>query len=162
MDFTLHEFHHNFLKTEDIKAPYIHPGRQWHPTPVLLPGKSHRRRSLVGCPLWGRTESKRLSSSSSSSSSSSPTLRSCPYYYELLKTESPSYVSSQLQGLGQETKSTALGPERQGKVCCLLAHNPTMPKRQGQGPLGGHLQGLPSVHDHHQLETVCAWSCLTL
>ena len=31
--------------------------RQWHPTPVLLPGKSHGRRSLVDCPLWGRTES---------------------------------------------------------------------------------------------------------
>ena len=30
---------------------------QWHPTPVLLPGKSHGRRSLVGCRLWGRTES---------------------------------------------------------------------------------------------------------
>ena len=25
--------------------------RQWHPTPVLLPGKSHGRRSLVGC-VW--------------------------------------------------------------------------------------------------------------
>ena len=23
--------------------------RQWHPTPVLLPGKSHAQRSLVGC-----------------------------------------------------------------------------------------------------------------
>ena len=31
--------------------------RQWHPTPVLLPGKSHGRRSLVGCSLWGRKES---------------------------------------------------------------------------------------------------------
>ena len=28
--------------------------RQWHPTPVLLPGKSHRWRSLVGCSPWGR------------------------------------------------------------------------------------------------------------
>ena len=27
--------------------------RQWHPTPVLLPGKSHGRRSLVGCNPWG-------------------------------------------------------------------------------------------------------------
>ena len=26
---------------------------QWHPTPVLLPGKSHERRSLVGCSPWG-------------------------------------------------------------------------------------------------------------
>ena len=30
---------------------------QWHPTPVLLPGKSHGRRSLVGCSPWGRKES---------------------------------------------------------------------------------------------------------
>ena len=28
--------------------------RQWHPTPVLLPGKSHGRRSLKGCSPWGR------------------------------------------------------------------------------------------------------------
>ena len=28
--------------------------RQWHPTPVLLPGKSHGRRSLVDCSPWGR------------------------------------------------------------------------------------------------------------
>ena len=31
--------------------------RQWHPTAVLLPGKSHGRRSLVGCRPWGREES---------------------------------------------------------------------------------------------------------
>ena len=31
--------------------------RQWHPTPVLLPGKSHGRRSLVDCSPWGREES---------------------------------------------------------------------------------------------------------
>ena len=31
--------------------------RQWHPTLVLLPGKSHGRRSLVGCSPWGRKES---------------------------------------------------------------------------------------------------------
>ena len=31
--------------------------RRWHPTPVLLPGKSHGRRSLVGCSPWGREES---------------------------------------------------------------------------------------------------------
>ena len=37
----------------------IHEGwrRQWHPTPVLLPGKSHGRRSLVGCSPWGHQES---------------------------------------------------------------------------------------------------------
>ena len=31
-------------------------GRQWHPTPVLLPGKSHWWRSLVGCSPWDRWE----------------------------------------------------------------------------------------------------------
>ena len=31
--------------------------RQWHPTPVLLPGKSHGQRSLVGCSPWSRQES---------------------------------------------------------------------------------------------------------
>ena len=30
--------------------------RRWHPTPVLLPGKSHGRRSLVGCSPWDREE----------------------------------------------------------------------------------------------------------
>ena len=31
--------------------------RQWHPTPVLLLGKSHGQRSLVGCSPWGRYKS---------------------------------------------------------------------------------------------------------
>ena len=31
--------------------------RQWQPTPVLLPGKSHERRSLVGCSPWSCKES---------------------------------------------------------------------------------------------------------
>ena len=31
--------------------------RQWHPTPVLLPGKSHGWRSLVGCGPRGCKES---------------------------------------------------------------------------------------------------------
>ena len=29
----------------------------WQPTPVFLPGESQGRGSLVGCRLWGRTES---------------------------------------------------------------------------------------------------------
>ena len=32
---------------------------QWHPTPVLLPGKSHGWRSLVGCSPWECEESDR-------------------------------------------------------------------------------------------------------
>ena len=36
---------------------FMHWGRQLQPTPVFLPGESQGRGSLVGCRLWGRTES---------------------------------------------------------------------------------------------------------
>ena len=36
---------------------YIYMRRQWHPTPVLLLGKSHGQRSLVGYSPWGGEES---------------------------------------------------------------------------------------------------------
>ena len=40
----------------DVPRHYL-GRRQWQPTPVLLPGKSHGRRSLVGCSPWGGEES---------------------------------------------------------------------------------------------------------
>ena len=42
-----------------FKAPiaFLAWRRQWQPTPVLLLGKSHGRRSLVGCSPWGQEES---------------------------------------------------------------------------------------------------------
>ena len=36
---------------------FMHWKRKWQPTPVLLPGESQGQRSLVGCRLWGHTES---------------------------------------------------------------------------------------------------------
>ena len=36
---------------------FLHWRRKWQPTPVLLPGESQGWGSLVGCRLWGRTES---------------------------------------------------------------------------------------------------------
>ena len=36
---------------------FMHWRRQWQPTPVFLPGESQGQGSLVGCRLWGRTES---------------------------------------------------------------------------------------------------------
>ena len=35
----------------------MHWRRKWQPTPAFLPGESQGRGSLVGCRLWGRTES---------------------------------------------------------------------------------------------------------
>ena len=49
----LTDFHlHNLLGSSWINERR----RQWHSTPVLLPGKSHGWRSLVGCNPWGRWE----------------------------------------------------------------------------------------------------------
>ena len=36
----------------------MHWRRKWQPTPAFLPGESQGRGSLVGCCLWGRTESE--------------------------------------------------------------------------------------------------------
>ena len=36
---------------------FMHWRRKWEPTPVFLPGESQGQRSLVGCRLWGCTES---------------------------------------------------------------------------------------------------------
>ena len=36
---------------------FMHWRRRWRHTPVFLPGDSRGQRSLVGCRLWGRTES---------------------------------------------------------------------------------------------------------
>ena len=36
---------------------FMHWRRKWQPTPVFLPGESQGRGSLVGCLLWGGTES---------------------------------------------------------------------------------------------------------
>ena len=38
----------------DAIEMYFSASMQWHPTPVLLPGKSHGWRSLVGCSPWSR------------------------------------------------------------------------------------------------------------
>ena len=38
-------------------STFTHWRRKWQPTPVFLPGESQGRGSLVGCHLWGRTES---------------------------------------------------------------------------------------------------------
>ena len=44
-----------------LKTTQLIQRRRWHPTPVLLPGKSHGWRSLVGCSPWGRYSQARLS-----------------------------------------------------------------------------------------------------
>ena len=44
----------DLLSSRKLLPPMcIYHRRQWHPTPVLLSGKSHGWRSLVGCSPWG-------------------------------------------------------------------------------------------------------------
>ena len=50
-------FYYTFNRYDFILCIGQDRRRQWHPTPVLLPGKSHRQRSLVDWSPWGREES---------------------------------------------------------------------------------------------------------
>ena len=45
------------LGNEKSRVQHLEWRKQWHPTPVLLPGKSHGQRSLVGCSPRGHEES---------------------------------------------------------------------------------------------------------
>ena len=44
--------HADKIMLKILQARLQHWRRQWHPTPVLLPGKSHGWRSLIGCSPW--------------------------------------------------------------------------------------------------------------
>ena len=44
-------------RLNDFPFTFMHWRRKWQPTPVFLPGESQGQGSLVGCHLWGRTES---------------------------------------------------------------------------------------------------------
>ena len=56
---TVHGAAKSQTRLSDFTFPFhfMHWRRKWHPTPVFLPGESQGRGSLVGCRLWGRTES---------------------------------------------------------------------------------------------------------
>ena len=47
---------HNWATSLSVFT-FMHWRRKWQPTPVFLPGESQGQGSLVGCHLWGRTES---------------------------------------------------------------------------------------------------------
>ena len=47
---------HNWASSLSVFT-FMHWRRKWQPTPVFLPGESQGRGSLVGCHLWGCTES---------------------------------------------------------------------------------------------------------
>ena len=51
-----HRVRHNSVTSLSLFT-FMHWRRKWQPTPVFLPGESQGWGSLVGCRLWGRSES---------------------------------------------------------------------------------------------------------
>ena len=51
-----HRVGHNWATSLSLFT-FMHWRKKWQPTPVFLPGESQGPGSLVGCRLWGRTES---------------------------------------------------------------------------------------------------------
>ena len=45
-------------RLSDFTFTFMHWRRKWQPIPVFLPGESQGQGSLVGCRLWGHTESE--------------------------------------------------------------------------------------------------------
>ena len=69
----MRSFHQRKLERQKhwTELPRIIPlgwRREWQPIPVFLPGESQRQRSLVGCRLWGRTESDTTEATAAASS----------------------------------------------------------------------------------------------
>ena len=54
--FQFHELHYFFYAGGELQGSPVWQALAGH-TPVFLPGESQGRGSLVGCHLWGRTES---------------------------------------------------------------------------------------------------------
>ena len=53
----VHGIAESWTRLSNFTFTFMHWRRKWQPTPVFLPGESQGRGSLVGCRLWGRTES---------------------------------------------------------------------------------------------------------
>ena len=80
--------------------------RQWHPTPVLLPGKSHGRRSLVGCSPWGVAKSQAR-------------LRDFTFTFHLHSLEKEmathsSVLAWRIPGTGEPSRQPSMGSHRVG------------------------------------------------
>ena len=74
--------------------------RQWHPTPVLLPGKSHGWRSLVGRSPWGREESDMT--------------EWLHFHFQALEKENSSVLAWRIQGTGEPYGLPSMGSHRVG------------------------------------------------
>ena len=87
-------------------------GRQWHPTPVLLPWKSHGQRSLVGCSSWVTRSRTRLSNFTFT------------FHFHALEKEMathPSVLAWRIPGTGEPGGLPSMGSHRVGHDWSNLA-----------------------------------------
>ena len=94
--------------------------RKWQPTPVLLPGKSHGQRSLVGCSPWGAKSLTRLSDFTFT------------FHFHALKKEMATHLSVlawRIPGTGEPGGLPSMGSHRVGHdwsdlaaAACLKMH----------------------------------------
>ena len=81
--------------------------RQWHPTPVLLPGKSHGQRSVVGSSPWGQSDmTERL-----------------PFHLHTLEQEMVTHSSVlawRIPGMGKPGGLPSMGSHRDGMISIFL------------------------------------------
>ena len=85
---------HDWAMTSLSLFTFMHWRRKWQPTPVFLPGESQGRGSLVGCCLWGHTESD--------------------------TTEATLQQQQQQESVEEEKKTPKFWPEQLGRWCHLL------------------------------------------
>ena len=118
--------------------------RKWQPTPVFLPAESQERGSLVGCRLWGCTESdtteatqqQQLRSLSLSVLSRKPHRKSGTWGVSRLSQQTKALVFREAKGCAQIRKSlnspgrwpTGLSPRLKAQVHAASAH--TVPAAQ--------------------------------
>ena len=72
--------------------PFMHWRRTWQPTPAFLPGESQGRGSLVGCHLWGRTETDTTSNLAAAAAHASKVM------LKILQDRLQQYVNCELPG----------------------------------------------------------------
>ena len=91
------------LPSQKSSPHYNFRRRQWQPTPVLLPGISHGRRSLVGCSLWGRESRIQLSNFTFT------------FHFHALEKEMathPSVLAWRIPGMGEPSGLPSMGSHR--------------------------------------------------
>ena len=123
----------------------MHWRRKWQPTPVFLPGESQGQGSLVGCCLWGCTESDTTEATQQQQQHHSRGGRSGGWR---LRGSSRVWGTRRPVGVGEMEVTGAHRP----------ASFPVQAPRQGD-PLAGPVRGLEAAVRPPLSQGVLPWRC---